>query len=110
MRCIKTGCTLKCGDYNYHGDLFETYDLISDRAFDFVLKGVPQTNAGAFHYPADGYHDGEAGDLKHKETYSSSTGFTYGSFEVIDLLPNSELLAFFREWEPTLYSYFTQGK
>lgn len=98
MRCIKTGCTLRCGDYNYHGDLF------IDRDGGLILKGVPENEDGSFHHLSDGSEIGEVEDLMFLRKENS-----YGAFTVIGLSPYAELNSFLYKWEQILWQQLYSG-
>lgn len=100
MRCIKTGCTLNFGEYNYHGDLFVT----GVNAPEFYLKGSPKDSR----FLADGSEDGAASlNLIDNALYDE---YGHDCYEVFMFTPGEKLLSFFSKWEPALYLYFTQGE
>lgn len=103
MRCIKTGCTLQCGDYNYHGDLFV------NREGKLVLKGVPEQDDGSFCYLADGSEMAEVESIQLENVYERGNS-TYAEFGFEGFSPYAELNSFFHKWEPELWKQlYTEG-
>ena len=97
MHCIKTGCSILCDNFLFHGDLFFENGTV-------ILSGVPRDSCYSRN---NSYFDMEA-----REVFEIPVAGQYQCFLINDIFHVSEkLIDQFEKWESCdCISYFNERK